>query len=85
MSFIHRTPDNRGSAQGAIMNTATRVTYARVQGAGWSVFVVTGQGANRVFKRAPGFENCDTYTMQQAQIAADNYRRDIAQGMRVQP
>lgn len=55
---------------------ATRVTYARVQGHGWSVFVVTGQGANRVFKRAPGFEGVDNYTMAQAQVAADNYRRD---------
>lgn len=60
------------------MNTKTRVTYARVQGKGWSVFVVTGQGASRVFKRAPGFEYCDTYTMQQAQLAADAYRRQIA-------
>lgn len=59
------------------INNQTRVTYARVQGAGWSVFVVTGSGVNRVFKRAPGFENIDSYTMAQAQLAADNYRRDL--------
>lgn len=61
----------------------TRVTCARVDGKGWSVFVVTGQGANRVFKRAPGFEGVDSYTMAQAEVAANNLRRDIAQGLKL--
>lgn len=55
----------------------TKVTYARIEGRGWSVFVTTGIGPSRVFKRAPGFENIDTYTMAQAQVAADNFRRDL--------
>lgn len=63
----------------------TRVTYARVEGHGWSVFVVTGTGPQRSMRRAPGFENYDNYTMAQAQVAADIYRRDLAQGYRHDP
>lgn len=60
------------------MNEKVRVMIERVQDAGWSVFIATGSGSNRIFKRAPGFENIDNYTMAQAQVAADNLRRDIA-------
>jgi len=63
--------------QGAIMNTLTRVTCCRVDGAGWSVFVVTGTGVNRIMKRAPGFENVDNMTMIEANKAADDYRRTL--------
>lgn len=49
-----------------------------VPGKGWSVAKVTGsKRTGRTIERAEGFETSDSYTLQQAQMAADNLTRDM--------
>lgn len=49
----------------------------QVSGKGWTVAKVTGiKRTGRTVERAEGFEAIDSYTMHQAQMAAENLTRD---------
>ena len=63
----------------ADVTTGKRVRFEPVQipGKGWSVAKVTGsKRTGRTIERAEGFEGIDSYTMNQAQVAAESLTRD---------
>ena len=70
---FHKTPILADAESGK------RVHFKPVQvpGKGWSVAKVTGsKRTGRSIERAEGFENSETYTLHQAQMAAENMERD---------
>ena len=55
-----------------------RFEAREVPGKGWTVAKVTGsKRTGRTIEVAEGFESIDSYTMHQAQMAADNLTRDM--------
>lgn len=54
-----------------------RYIAQNVPGKGWTVAIVRKTDSGRVVERAPGFDGINTYTLAQAQLAADNAQRDF--------
>lgn len=52
-----------------------------VPGKGWSVAIVRKTESGRVVERAPGFEKINTYTLTEAQFAADRAQREYLEKM----
>lgn len=65
--------------------TGKRVRFEpmQVSGKGWTVAKVTGsKKTGRTIEVAEGFESCDSYTLAQAQVAAENHTRDTFRALR---